>query len=59
MALLKSGAPWDDGALDFELRLSGLSPPELRLITKWVSAWRVRIINVNGLKAASSRLEML
>jgi hypothetical protein len=34
MALLKSGAPWKDGALDFELPLGGLSPPEVRLITK-------------------------
>ena len=53
MALLKSGAQWEDGALDFELRLGGLSPPEVRLITKWLSAWRVRIIKVNGQKADS------
>ena len=52
MGLLKSGAPWEDGALDLELRLGGLSPPEVRLITKWLSAWRVRIIKVNGRKAA-------
>ena len=53
MALLKSGAPWEDGALDFELPLGGLSPPEVRLITKWLSAWRVRIIKINGRKADS------
>jgi hypothetical protein len=52
MALLKSGAPWEDGALDFELRVGGLSQAELRLITKWLSAWRVRI-KVNGRKADS------
>ena len=53
MALLKSGARWEDGALDFELHLGGLSPPEVRLITKWLSAWRVRIIKVNGRKPDS------
>jgi hypothetical protein len=53
LALLKSGAPWEDGALDFELHVGWFSQAELRLITKWLSAWRVRIIKVNGRKADS------
>ena len=49
-ALLMSGAPWEDGMIDFKLSLEGLTQSEKQLINNWISAWRTRIIKTNGLK---------
>jgi hypothetical protein len=52
-ALLMSGAPWEDGVMDFKLSLEGLTQPEKQLINNWISAWRIRITKTNGLKSDS------
>ena len=52
-ALLMSGSPWEDGMMDFKLSLEGLTQSEKQLVNNWISAWRTRIIKINGLKSGS------
>jgi hypothetical protein len=52
-ALLMAGAPWEDGLMDFERSLEGLTQSEMQLVNNWISTWRTRIIKTNGLKSRS------
>jgi hypothetical protein len=52
-SLLMSGAPWEDGTIDVEHSLEGLTQSEMQLINNWISTWRTRIIKANGLKSRS------
>ena len=37
--------------MDFKLSFEGLTQSEKQLINNWISAWRTRIIKINGLKS--------
>jgi hypothetical protein len=47
-----SGAPWEDGTIDFELSLEGLTQLEMQLINDWISAGRTRIIKIQRTQIA-------
>ena len=52
MRILRSGKSWEAGMIEIEIP-AGLTLPELHLIDDWITAWRARIINANGLKSVS------